>query len=84
MAARPKRMAKVGQASRLSVSGAEAGGWAGETPALLSAGAKCTWLSFTSGGSTSIPMLRASAMYWLSFSVSAMSFVIMAQKNSTG
>ena len=31
-----------------------------------------------------MPMLRASAMYWLSLSVSAMSFVIMAQKNSTG
>ena len=31
-----------------------------------------------------MPNSRASAMYSLNFSVFAMSFVIMAQKNSTG
>src|SRR5258708_31863614 len=57
---------------------------AGGTPPLLSAGAKSIWLSLTSGGNTSIPIARASTMYWLSLAVSAMSLVLMAQKNSTG
>ena len=43
-----------------------------------------TWLSFTSGGSTSMPIERASAMNNPSFAVSLMSFVIIALMNSTG
>jgi hypothetical protein len=33
---------------------------------------------------TSMPNSRASLMYWLNLAVSAMSLVIIAQKNSTG
>ena len=46
---------------------------------VLSTGVKCTPLSFTSDGKTSMPCLRASSIYWLSFAVSPMSLVIMAQ-----